>query len=141
MNKLNGIIANIQQAGSIMLVDIKVNSHLFSAMLIASDEENSWLKTGNRVDVVFKETEVSLAKGLSGQICLRNRMLCTVKDVTKGELLSKVTMDFMEYTIVSVITTRSVEALTIQPSDEVEAMVKANEVTLMRTTNLNAKTQ
>jgi molybdenum-pterin binding domain len=132
MNKLNGIIANIQQAGAIMLVDIKVENHLFSAMLIASDEENSWLKTGNRVDVVFKETEVSLAKGLSGQISLRNRMLCTVRSLDKGELLSKVTMDFMGYTIVSVITTRSVEALNIQHGDEVEALVKANEVSLMK---------
>jgi molybdate transport system regulatory protein len=132
MNKLVGTISQIHQAGSVMLVDINVNNYLFSAMLIASGEEYSWLRIGNHVGVIFKETEVSLAKGLSGQISLRNRMTCKVTAVTKGELLSKITLNFIGMSINSVITTRSVMAMNIAPGDEMDALVKANEISLMQ---------
>jgi len=62
MNKLHGIISKIQQSGAILLVDMDVDGHGFSAMLIESATQPEWLQTGNTVDIVFKETEVSLAK-------------------------------------------------------------------------------
>lgn len=36
MNKLTGIISQIQQAGAILLVDVDVNGQVFSALLIES---------------------------------------------------------------------------------------------------------
>lgn len=134
MNKLSGIITNIQQSGAIVLADIKVDEHLVSAMLIHSNEQNGWLKVGREVTVAFKETEVSLAKGLSGKLSLRNRFLCRVNAVRKGELLSEVQLQFGEHPLTSVITTRAVEALELKAGDEVEALVKANEVSLMKIT-------
>jgi len=132
MNKLLGTIAKIQQSGAIVLVDIDVDGHSFSAMLIESSGLPDWLQTGNHVNLIFKETEVSLAKNLSGQISMRNRMKCTVTKVERGELLSKVILHFQNYEIVSAITTRSVDMLGLTQGDEVEAMIKANEVSLMR---------
>lgn len=132
MNKLSGIINNIQQSGAILLVDVDVDGHGFSAMLIESATQPEWLQTGNAIDLVFKETEVSLAKNLSGMISMRNRMKCTVQDIERGELLSKVSLQFQKYTLTSAITTRSVDSLNIKIGDEVEALVKANEVSLMK---------
>jgi molybdate transport system regulatory protein len=132
MNKLPGTITKIQQSGAIILVDVDVNGHGFSAMLIESASQPEWLKTGNTIDLVFKETEVSLAKNLSGMISMRNRMKCTIEQIERGELLSKITLKFQQYTVTSAITTRSVESLSLKHGDEVEALVKANEVSLMR---------
>ncbi len=132
MNKLIGTIINIQQSGAIILADIDVYGHLFSAMLIDSDEQSEWLKTGSSVSVVFKETEVSIGKGLSGKISMRNRFLCHVMAIKKGELLSEISLRFGLYNLTSVITTRSVESLDLKTGEEVEALVKANEVSLMR---------
>ncbi|MBW8327412.1 MAG: TOBE domain-containing protein [Prolixibacteraceae bacterium] len=132
MNKLSGIINNIQQSGAIILVDVDVDGHGFSAMLIESVTQPEWLQTGNTIDLVFKETEVSLAKNLSGMISMRNRMKCTVQYIERGELLSKVDLKFKDYPITSAITTRSVDSLNIKIGDEVEALVKANEVSLMK---------
>jgi molybdate transport system regulatory protein len=87
---------------------------------------------GKAVDLVFKETEVSLAKNLQGQISFRNRMKCQVLKVDRGELLSMITLQFKGFTIVSAITTRSVNSLQLEPGDEVDALVKANEVSLMK---------
>jgi len=132
MNKLPGIITKIQQSGAILLVDINVDEHGFSAMLIESATQPEWLQAGNTIDIVFKETEVSLAKNLSGQISMRNRMKCIVQQIERGELLSKISLKFQEYLITSAITTRSVDSLQLAIGDEVEALVKANEVSLMK---------
>lgn len=132
MNKLTGKISKIQQSGAILLVDADVDGHSFSAMLIESATQPEWLQEGNSIDLVFKETEVSLAKNLSGIISMRNRMKCTVQHIERGELLSKITLQFQKYTITSAITTRSVDSLDLKVGDEVEAMVKANEVSLMK---------
>jgi molybdate transport system regulatory protein len=132
MNKLSGIISKIQQSGAILLVDVDVDGHGFSAMLIESATQPEWLQTGNLIDLIFKETEVSLAKNLSGMISMRNRMKCIVQQIERGELLSKVSLQFQKYTITSAITTRSVDSLNLKIGDEVEALVKANEVSLMK---------
>lgn len=132
MNKLPGIITNIQQSGAILLVDIKVADRLFSALLIESANQPEWVKIGETIDIVFKETEVSLAKNLSGQISLRNRMQCVVLKIDRGELLSRVFLKFQDYTLSSAITTRSVDSLNLNIGDEVEALVKSNEVSLMK---------
>jgi molybdate transport system regulatory protein len=132
MNKLTGKISQIQQSGAILLVDVDVDGHSFSAMLIESTTQPEWLKTGNTIELVFKETEVSLAKNLSGMISMRNRMKCIVLHIERGELLSKVSLQFQKYTITSAITTRSVNSLELKIDDEVEALVKANEVSLMK---------
>jgi len=132
MNKLTGNITQIQQSGAIMLVDIAVDGHGFSALLIESATHPRWLQTGNTIDLVFKETEVTLAKVLAGVISTRNRMKCKVERIDRGELLSKITLKFQNNTITSAITTRAVDALRLMIGEEVEALVKANEVSLMR---------
>jgi molybdate transport system regulatory protein len=132
MNKLSGTITNIQQSGAIILADVDIYGQQISAMLIHSIEQDEWLKSGSNVTVVFKETEVSIAKGLSGKISLRNRFLCSIEAIRKGELLSEISLKFGLYNITSVITTRAVESLELKVGEQLEALVKANEVSLMK---------
>jgi len=132
MNKLSGTITNIQQSGAIILADVKVYGRQISAMLIHSNEQDEWLNVGSHVMVVFKETEVSIAKGLLGKISLRNRFQCLIEDIRKGELLSEISLKYGLYNITSVITTRAVESLELKVGEQVEALVKANEVSLMK---------
>ena len=131
MNKLSGNITNIQHSGAIMLIDINVDGHSFSAMLIDSASKPEWLEIGKTINLVFKETEVSLAKNLQGKISMRNRLQCKVVTIERGELLSKVNLQFGCYQIASAITTRSIDSLELQDDDEVIALIKANEISLM----------
>lgn len=131
MNKLRGHITRIESNDHVSLVDVEVNGDIFTATLLETPDDAPYLKVGNAVDILFKETEVSLAKGLSGLISLRNRVLTTVKLVRSGVILSEVMLDYRGQTISSIITTGSIKRLDIKPGDEVEALVKANEVTLM----------
>lgn len=131
MNRLRGRITSIQSNDHVSLVDVEVSGDIFTATLLETPEDAPYLRLGNVVDVLFKETEVSLAKGLSGLISLRNRVNTTVKQVRSGVILSEVVLDYRGQRISSIITTGSIRRLDIKPGDEVEALVKANEVTLM----------
>ena len=131
MNKLAGKITQIQQSGAIMLIDVDVDGHGFSAMLIDSSINHQWLLVGREITLPFKETEVSIAKDLLGKISMRNRLKCMVQAVNRGELLSSVLLENGQFSITSAITTRSVDSLQIKIGDEVEALIKANEISVM----------
>jgi molybdopterin-binding protein len=80
---------------------------------------------------LFKETEVSIGKNLSGEISLRNRIHATIKQIDKGAVLCKIILDYKEIEIGSVITTRSANKLQLNVGDRVVGLVKANEVSIM----------
>lgn len=133
MNRLPGLIVSIDAHGSIMLVEVAMGMRRFSAMLVGDQEgrgSSAWA-TGMPVNLLFKETEVALAKNLSGLISMRNRMPATVAAVERGRLLTRVMLDIDGHAIASIITTRSADALRLMPGDAVEGLVKSNEMTVM----------
>lgn len=132
MNKLLGIITKITQSEAIMLVDIDVKGFGMSALLTDSPFSSSWLKEGNEVFVIFKETEVSLMKDFSGKISMRNQLPCNVTSVEKGKVIGCVNMLFRDFPITSAITSRSVDLLDIKVGDHITALIKANEVSVIK---------
>ena len=119
-------------SGGIIMVDLEAAGLAMTALLIDAPVNPGWLKQGNQIYAVFKETEVSVAKDFSGKISLRNKLPCTVEKIERGELLSIIHLAFNDYKMQSAITTRSVDMLELQPGDDVTAMIKANEITLMQ---------
>lgn len=112
------------------LVDLAVGNDVLSATLLETPEQVDYLQVGKQVTLLFKETEVSLAKNLTGLISLRNRLQAKVKHIERGKILSAVTLDYQNYSLVSVITTRGMDRLQLEVGDQVEALIKANEVVL-----------
>jgi len=132
MNRIDLIIKEVYCSGGIILVDMETEDIPMSALLIDAADNPDWLKKGNVISAVFKETEVSIAKNLSGIISLRNKLLCSVINIKRGELMSVISLKFQHYIIDSAITTRSVNLLNLKENDEVMALIKANEITLMK---------
>lgn len=131
MNRLRGQISGIESNGHISLVDVAVGADTFAAILLESPDSSPYLAVGNQVDVLFKETEVSLAKELSGLLSLRNRIRGTIRQIRHGEILSEVVLDYQGRPLTSIVTSRAVRRLNLKEGDEVDALVKANEVSLM----------
>lgn len=130
MNKLPGQIIAIEAYGSVAIVDVQVGAHQFTATLLgATDHLEAW-KIGQVVSLLFKETEVALAKNLSGQISLRNRMASTITAIEYGQLLTRVLINMDGFELSSVITTRSARSLALAVGDQVEGLVKSNEMSL-----------
>ncbi len=131
MNRIEVTIQHIAHSGGILLVDLIADGIELTALLIDSVYNPVWLYEGNDIYAVFKETEVSIAKNFSGMISLRNKIPCRIEQIDRGELMSLVKLSFRLISITSAITTRSVDSLELQAGEEVTAMIKANEVTLI----------
>lgn len=130
MNQLQGNITAVETAGDISLVTIAAAGESFSTLVIDTPATAPYLQTGRAIVMVFKETEMSIGKNLSGGLSLRNRFPATVRQVESGQLLSCVYLDFKGMALQAVITTRSVAELQLAPGDEVVGLVKTNEISL-----------
>ena len=130
MNNLVGEISNIKSDEHFSIVEMNVDGTIFKSIIIETPDTVPFLKAGNRISIMFKESEVSIAKDLKGRISLQNKIPCIIKGIEKGILLSKIILDFNKKKIVSVITTGAVEQLDLKENDNVLALVKTNEVIL-----------
>jgi molybdate transport system regulatory protein len=127
---LPGIIQQIQTEGHLSIVRIKVDNDLFSSIVIDTPQTASYLAVDTKIDMLFKENEVVIAKSFSGQISMQNRFACTIRSIEKGKLLSKLVLNYYQHTITSLITTNATNQLQCIVGDEVIAMVKTNEISL-----------
>ncbi len=132
MNKLQGKIVNSQSSDNLSIIHVDVDGDIFSSIVLEGKKGPSNYKLKDNVTLLFKETEVGIAKNLSGMISLRNRFQSRIKKIDKGPILAKVAMKYKDQIIESVISTQSAEQLTLKEKDDVEWLVKTNEVTLMK---------
>jgi molybdopterin-binding protein len=134
VNKLKGRIVNIDSSEAMSLVEVDVGGDIFSSIVLETPQSAPYLKCGNPIDILFKETEVSIAKNLSGQISIRNRIKSVIKKIECGEILAKITLDYKGRNIVSIITTKSAKRLELEIGETIDWLVKTNEVSLCHTT-------
>ena len=130
MNKLIGKIVLVESSPHMSMVDIDVDGDIFCSIVLEIPASAPYLKKGSDVTLLFKETEVSIGKGLTGLISLRNRFKATVKRIENSDILTKVFLNYKTKEIVSIISTRSAQKLGLMDGDEVEWLVKTNEVSL-----------
>jgi molybdate transport system regulatory protein len=132
MNTIPGTIVKVDSSENISLVDVDVGGDILTCVIIDTERTASYLRIGNDVKLVIKETEVALAKNLAGIVSIRNKMNGSVIDIEHGDILTKVRIRYKSALVTSVITTRSARALELKPGDAVTALVKSNEVSIMR---------
>lgn len=136
MNKLPGKIICIETEGSIALVEVAVGELKLSASLLGNVEDLSCWYVNQDVQLLFNEMEVAIAKNLSGQISLRNRMPGKIVHLEIGKILTRILFILDgNVTVSAVITSRSARALGLMLGDSIEGLVKSNEMTLISLEN------
>jgi molybdate transport system regulatory protein len=130
MNSLQGRIESMQTENHLSLVNVKVDAHFFSAIVIDTPVTANYLEPGRQVNLLFKETEVVIAKSFMGGISMQNKFPGTVKSLEMGKLLCRVIVNYNNHDIVSLITTNAANQLELAAGDEVTAFVKTNEISL-----------
>lgn len=131
MNSIKGNIAQIEFNGSLSLVSVSVTDTItLKSIVVETPETASYLKKGNTVQVLFKETEVVIGVGDNPQVSLQNRIPSTVKFIETGTLISKLVLDTEVGLLEAVISTNAIQQLQIENGSQVLAMVKLNETML-----------
>ncbi len=131
MNKLPATITAIESGDDISLIKLDVAGHSMSAVIIETAETASYLQLDNTVEVLFKETEVSIGLQVFDELSLRNRLPAKIIRVQTGEILSRITLQFDQFEIVSIITSGSAKRLRLKKGDQVVGYIKANEVMIL----------
>lgn len=132
MNRIKGTITAIETDEGISLVTVEAAGQLFSSVVIDTPQTAPYLRVGNPVFLVFKETEMAIGKDLSGDLSIRNRFAATISAIEESSVLAKITLDFNGQQLVSMITTASSRRLKLQVGDRVEGLVKTTEMSLMK---------
>lgn len=130
MNKLTGAIEQVESDGALSLVDVRCAGVLLSALVVETPAHCDYLKNNQPVELLFKETEVAIAVGRSGEISLRNRFSGAIKTLRFSGLLCEVVFDHDGTPVTSLITARSAKRLKLCVGMEAEWLIKANEISL-----------
>lgn len=130
MNALRGHIIRITSSERCSLVEADVGGDTLSALVLETPASLPALRVGSPIELLFKETEVALAKNLAGELSIRNLLRCRVVSVECGAVLASVRLEYRGGPLQSIITSASAGRLALLPGDEVTAMVKSNEMTI-----------
>ncbi|HEY9117204.1 MAG TPA: TOBE domain-containing protein, partial [Roseivirga sp.] len=130
MNSIKAEIIALKTAGSLTLVELVTADIRLKSIVIDTPETVNYLVEGSKVNVVFKETEVSVATERLMSISLQNQISGVIESLTKGELLSRVELITELGIISAVITTDSVQRLNLKVGQKAYALIKTNELML-----------
>ncbi len=132
MNRLSGKIENIETKNSLSFVSIKVRTATLFAIVMQTLQNSPHLKIGNPIQVVFKATEVIISTGLVDHISLQNRLAGKIYTIESGLLMSRLLLKTEIGMLTSVIPTVSVNLLELKVDSEITAMIKANNLILIK---------
>jgi molybdopterin-binding protein len=131
MNRLEGHIGEIRTHGHLSLVMVNLpGSTTLRAIVIESPGSADYLREGNQIAVLFKETEVILCTGDAASISIQNRIPATVRGIEAGTLLSRVSLDTDMGRLETIVQTECLDTLCLKEGAEVLALIKTNEVML-----------
>ncbi|MEO8415920.1 MAG: TOBE domain-containing protein [Ginsengibacter sp.] len=128
MNSVTGEITSIKVSGNISLVTIMAHTIFFKTLVVETPATATWLKLYNKINMIFKETEVVIGKGLEHPVSLQNKLPGKIIGIENGELMSQVKVDTVVGNIVAIISRDAVVQLNLQVGETVSAMVKTNEI-------------
>jgi len=129
LNKLKGKITAITTKDQFALVSLVVKNQIFRAIVINVNVINPNLVVGQNVNILFKETDVTLSIETSKQISIDNQIPVIVEGVIRGELLSKVSVSFQQILIKTVVP--SDFAAIIKVGMSITMLIRSNELMLM----------
>ena len=131
MNRFQGHISDIETAGPLSLVRVRLPGRVeLASVILETPDSAAYLKKDHPIAVWFKETEVILAAGEAAGIGVENRIPCRVGTVEAGTLLSRVFLESEAGPLLAVLSTRALNTLGLAEGDTALALVKMNEVML-----------
>lgn len=130
MNSIRGKVSAIKTHGNISQVKVDIGELSFCTVIIETPETVSYLKIGNPIQVVFKETEVIIGKGKQENNSIQNKVEGAIIAYEKGVILSKVILDTAIGSIAAFLTTDSADKLQLEIGNRVSAMIQTTEIML-----------
>jgi len=131
-NKLPTTIKEVKQG--------KLNAHVsldwkgipLSGIITSASANEMNLTEGDKVDALFKASDVILARNLSGQLSARNIFTGYIVEIIKSFPLAMVNMDASGCKVSAEITLSSLETMGLKEGESVDVVIKSSELILAK---------
>jgi len=129
LNQLKGKITDLSRVDQFSKVSLTVENQILHAIVINVNAINPNLLVGQTVNILFKETDVTLSIEPLKQISIDNQIPVVVKEIQKGILLSRIKVTFQNTLIKTVVPTEFANKIAIRMP--VTMLIRSNELMLM----------
>ncbi len=131
MNTLKGEIYNVQTSEGITLVDICIGDDEFSSLIINSESTQEYISVGNEVNMLFKETEISV-KNFHGRHNKKrqNKIITEVEVINKGVILTELKFCYNSNLVTAIILTRLLDELELKIGYKAILILRTQEILL-----------
>lgn len=130
MNVLEGRIYKIETNEGISLIDINIDDDFFSALIINSKATGSYIKEGENVKILFKETEISLKRFHENIVKRQNKIIVDVISIEKGQILSEVKLLYRNKSVTAIVLTRLLNELQLNEKEKAVMVLRPQEILL-----------
>jgi|TARA_Y100001968_G_scaffold168075_1_gene153932 molybdopterin-binding protein len=131
LNKLPGKIKHIKNSEYLSEVTIALeNNAIFNVFLVETPQTASYLQLEQKINLLFKETEVIISKNLTPDISIQNQLKAEIIEIKPGKILSEIILKSHVGEIKSLLGSTLLQQMNFAESQEVLILVKANEIML-----------
>lgn len=128
MSQIKAIITCIDSVESLNIVTFDFHGTALKMMSLDLSEE---IGVGRKVILAVKPSHIAIAKEFSGIVSYSNQLKATIHSCDNGKLLSSIKLRIEDVMLESIITLDSVLKMDLKAGDEVTAMIKASELSIV----------
>lgn len=132
MSKFIATIKEIQTIDNLNIVEFEFNGLTLKMMSL---DLNDNVKIGKKVKLSVKPSNISIAKNLSGEISLSNKIVATIQSLENGQLLTSVILKINDTILESIITVDSSKRMNLQIAEVVTILIKASNLSIEEVIN------
>ena len=131
-NRLPACITSIKKGKLNAQVDLDWKGVPLSVIITTASAEEMSLEEGDKVEALFKASDVILAKDLSGILSARNIFGGSIDEVIRSFPLAMVNIESGGCSIRAEITLSSLEKMSLEKGDPIQAVIKSSELILSK---------
>ncbi len=127
MSLIDAKISAIESEGIIHIVTFQTQEYVLKMVSLELPKD---LKIATEVKLQVKATSVSLAKDLKGELSYSNQIKCQIESIEQGKLLSSIMLTTEKFRLESIITTTSLERLSLERGESVIALINSSDLSI-----------
>ena len=129
MSSLQATITKIDNVEQLNIVYFDFEGVALKMMSLDLPEK---IAIGSNVLLSAKPSHIAIAKNLSGVVSYSNQIRCIVDEIELGKLLCSIKLKTNGTILESIITVDSIKKMDLKIGDEVVALIKASELSIMK---------
>jgi len=124
MNTISATVINMKSVDGVTSLTLKSKSDILE---VISLDIRSDIELGSRMVLGVEASHIALAKKISQEMSIVNRLQCSVVKIIKGELMWRVILEYHSSIFESIVSVNAAQKMNIEIGDVLFALVASSE--------------